>query len=70
MCFFFRRSRAAYSALSGQIGPNLALLRDFIVVLYEEDPTKYEGTRVLTIFSPIKTLWELFVVMETSSDPI
>ena len=32
---------------------------------YEEDPIKNEGARVDTTFSPIITLWELFVAMET-----
>ena len=32
---------------------------------YEEDLIKNEGARVDTTFSPIITLWELFVAMET-----
>ena len=32
---------------------------------YEEDPIKNEGASVDTTFSPIITLWELFVAMET-----
>ena len=32
---------------------------------YEEDPIKNEGARVVTIFSPIITLWELSVAMDT-----
>ena len=32
---------------------------------YEEDPIKNESARVDTTFSPIITLWELFVAMET-----
>ena len=35
---------------------------------YEEDPIKKEGARVLTRFSPIITLWELSVAMETIRD--
>ena len=31
---------------------------------YEEDPIKNEGARVLTIFFPIITLWELSVAMD------
>ena len=31
----------------------------------EDDQIKTEGARVLTRFSPIITLWELFVAMET-----
>ena len=39
---------------------------DFLVTCkYEEDPIKNEGARVDTTFSPIITLWELFVAMET-----
>ena len=32
---------------------------------YEEELIKNEGARVFTTFSPIITLWELFVAMET-----
>ena len=32
---------------------------------YEEDPIKNEGARAFTTFSPIITLWELFVAMQT-----
>ena len=32
---------------------------------YEEDPIKNEGDRVVTTFSPIITLWELSVAMDT-----
>ena len=32
---------------------------------YEEDPIKNEGARVVTTFSPIITLWELSVAMDT-----
>ena len=49
---FFRRSRAANSAVLGQIRLKLELIRDIIDVLvtckYEEDPNKNEGARVLT----------------------
>ena len=54
---FFRRSRAAYSAVLGQIWPKFKLIRDIIVVLvtckYEEDPIKNEDARVLTRFSQL-----------------
>ena len=54
---FFRRSRAANSAVLSPIWPNFELVRDFMYVLvtckYEEDPIKNEGARVFTTFSPI-----------------
>ena len=60
---------AANSALLGPIWPKFELVRDVIDVLvtckYEEDPIKNEGARVVTIFSPIITLWELSVAMDT-----
>ena len=50
--FFFRRSRAANSEVSGGILPKFELIQAFIVVLVtcknEEDPIKNEGGRVLT----------------------
>ena len=49
---FFRRSRAANSAVLGRIWLKFELVRDIIDVLvtckYEEDPIKNEGVRVLT----------------------
>ena len=49
---FSRRSRAANSAVLGQIWPNFKLIRHFIVVILtrknEEDPIKNEGARVFT----------------------
>ena len=49
---FFRRSRAANSAVLGPILLKFALVRDIIDVLvtckYEEDPIKNECARVLT----------------------
>ena len=52
MGFFFKRSRAANSAVCGRIMPNFELVRDITVVLLtcmnEEDPMKGEGARVLT----------------------
>ena len=57
MVIFFRRSRAANSAVLGQIWPKFELVRDIMVVLvtckYEEDPIKNEGAKVLTRFSPL-----------------
>ena len=51
---FSRRSRAANSAVLGQIWPNFELVRDVIDVLftckYEEDPIKNEGARMFTRF--------------------
>ena len=55
--FFFRRSRAANSEVSGGILPKFELIQVFIVVLVtyknEEDPIKNEGARELTRFSPL-----------------
>ena len=49
---FFRRSRAANSAVLGRIWLKFELVRDIINVLlsckYEEDPIKNEGSIVLT----------------------
>ena len=54
---FFRRSRAAYSAVLGRILLKFELVRDIRVVLitckYDEDPIKNKGARVLTRFSPL-----------------
>ena len=48
MEFFFKRSRAANSAVRGRIVPNFKLVRDIMVVLHtcknEEDLIKNEGT--------------------------
>ena len=59
---FFRRSRAANSAVLGQIWLKFELFRDIIDVLvtckYEEDQIKNEGVSVLTrlydVFSDAK----------------
>ena len=52
MDFFFKRSRAANSAVPGRIMPNFILVRDIMVVLHtcknEEDLIKNEGARGLT----------------------
>ena len=52
MGMFFRRSRAANSAVLGRIWLKFELVRDIIDVLltykYEEDLIKNEGARVLT----------------------
>ena len=52
MGIFFRRSRAANSAVLGRIWPKFELVRDIMVVLVtcknEQDPIKNEGARVLT----------------------
>ena len=52
MGIFFRRSRAANSAVLGQIWLKFELVQDIIDVLvtckYEEDPIKNKGARVLT----------------------
>ena len=57
--FFFRRSGAAYSEVSGGILPKFALIQVFMVVLVtckHEDPINKEGSRVLTRFSPYKSM--------------
>ena len=52
MGFFFRRSRAANSAVLGRIWLKFELVQDIINVLvtckYEEDPIENESARVLT----------------------
>ena len=52
MGIYFRRSRAANSAVINLIWPNFELVRDVMDILitckYEEDPIKNEGARVLT----------------------
>ena len=51
---FSRRSRAAYSAVLGQIWPKFEHVRDIMIVLvtckYEEGPIKNEGASVFTTF--------------------
>ena len=66
MGFFFKRSRAANSAVHGRIGLNSELVQDFMVVLLtcknQEDPIKIEGARVLTRLSIIlfsNAQWQL-----------
>ena len=56
MGIFFRRSRAANSAVLGRIWLKFELFRDIINILvtckYEEDPIKNEGARVvITLYS-------------------
>ena len=52
MGLFFRRSKAANSAVHGRIWSNFELVQDVMVVLVtcknEEDPIKIEGARVFT----------------------
>ena len=52
MGVFFKRSRAANSAVRGRILPKFELVQVLVVVLVtcnnEEDPIKYEDARVLT----------------------
>ena len=54
---FFRRPRAANSAVRSRIWPNFKLIRTLMVVLItlknEEDPIKTEGARVWTTLSPL-----------------
>ena len=54
---FFRRSRAANSAVLGQNWLKFELVLDIIAVLvtckYVKDPIRNEGARVLTKFSPL-----------------
>ena len=62
--FFFRRSRAANSEVSGGILPKFGPIQAFIVVLVtcknEEDPIKNEGARVLTRFPHYKSMGVFF----------
>ena len=54
---FFRRSRAAHSKVSDEILPKFKLIRAFMVGFVtcknEEDPSKNDCTRVVTIFLPL-----------------
>ena len=54
MGIFFKRSKAANSAVCGQIGPKFELIQDYKVVLVTcknaEDPIKNQSTRELTNF--------------------
>ena len=65
---FFRRSRAAYSAVSGPIWPKFELVRDFMYVLVmcnlKKDQIKNNREKVETLFSPL-CQWGLSVAMET-----
>ena len=49
---------AANSTVSDEILPKFKLVQSFMIVLFtcknEEDPSKYEGTRVVTTFLPLK----------------
>ena len=70
-----KRSRAANSAVCGQIRPTFEIVRALIVVLptckTEEDRIKNEGARVLTRFSHYNHVRaKLSVAMEISSDLI
>ena len=61
MGVFFKRSRAANSAVSCRILPNFELVRDIMVVLHtcknEEDPIINEGARVQTrLYDVLQTL--------------
>ena len=57
---FFRRSRAAYTEVSGGSLPKFKLIQTFMVVLVtcknEEDPIKNEGPRVLKRFPHYKSM--------------
>ena len=56
---FFRSSRAAYSAVSGEIPPKFHLIKALMVVLVtcknEEDPIKKEED----LRFPIVSIWEM-----------
>ena len=56
--YFFGRSRAANSKVCNGILPKFKLIRAFIVGLVickdEDDPSKNEGTRVVTSFFPLQ----------------
>ena len=55
--YFFKRSRAANSAVGDGIWQKLKLIHAFIVVLItcknDEDSSKTESTRLLTTFLPL-----------------
>ena len=64
-----KRSRAGNSTISDGIWPVFEIIRDIMVVIVtcknEKDPFKNVGARVLTKYSPIIILLELYVAMET-----
>ena len=66
---FFRRSRAAYSVVSGPNWLKFELVRDFMHVLvtckYKKDQIKSNREKVETPFFPIISRWGLSVVMDT-----
>ena len=69
MGVFFRRSRGANSIVGDWIWPNFehlqALMHVLVTCKYKKDWMKNERVKVVSLFSPIITLWELSVAMET-----
>ena len=64
LLFFFRRSKAANSVVSGRIIPKFELIQAFIVVLItcknEEDPIKMEALECLQDFPHYKSMGFFF----------
>ena len=69
---FFRRSRAANSAVGGLIWPNFELLPALMHVIvtckYEKDRMKNSREKLATPFFPILTLWVICCHGNQSSD--
>ena len=75
MGFFFRRSRAATSAVPSRIWPKFELISRYIIVVlitckYEEDPIKNKGARMLTRFHHYNPMGAIGCHGNQSSDPI
>ena len=69
MGYFFKYSMVSYSVVLGRIRPKFELVLDFMVVLLtcktKEDSNKHESPKRANKISPIMTLLELSVAMET-----
>ena len=67
---FFRCSRAANYQVNDGILPKFELIKAFMVGLVtcknEEDPSNNEGTRVVTTFFPIISLWGFLQMLKGS----
>ena len=67
---FFRHSRVAYSEVGRGISPKFKFVQACMIVLItcknKKDPIKNEGSRVLTRFSPIISLWKFFQTLKGS----
>ena len=67
---FFTRSRTGNSEVGDGILPKFKVIRALMVGLVicknEEDPSINEGTRVVTTFPPLISLWGFFQTLKAS----